>query len=283
MQATLNTNTPYVPHCLLMLVLAVSIHGALIMLYGMLTPQERSVTQGQKDIVVGLKLVSLPSKVIASPPEVKVATQKNVTPKPIKPVQKVVRHKPKPLINPAPIINPEPLAVAETIDAEPIDELMVEEPVVEEKIAEVRTTVASSSEAEAVNREPVTKGNIDLDDNVDSEDNVHKPQQFAVGSSNSAMQKNYETTLLHWLEKHKRYPSTAKRRGQQDIVELSFSIDAQGNLLSYEIVNASAFKSLNKAVEKMIKRASPLPAVPAELANYQAQFSYVVPVQFELR
>ena len=93
----------------------------------------------------------------------------------------------------------------------------------------------------------------------------------------------YETTLLVWLERYKRYPSSAKRRGQEDRIELEFVIDKDGNVLSHKIVKSSPYGSLNKAVAKMIKRASPLPSVPEALRGNKTTFTYVVPILFELR
>lgn len=280
MQRPPTTTIFSLPHWLLMLIVATTIHGVLFMAYHALAPEEGAVDQGEQGIAVGLKVFQLPPQLVSP-------VQKKIPPKA---VQKVAKVKPQPLVEPAPIVKPEPLVLEEPepieeptlIEEEVIEETVVQEEGVEELPSEDETLELASTEppvleAEISGPEPVTEGV------VDSHSDTQQHEEISIGGGNPVAQANYEVTLLSWLEKHKRYPSVAKRRGQQDIVELSFSIDAEGNVLSYEIVTASAFKSLNKAVEKMIKRASPLPAVPMELANYQAQFSYVVPVQFELQ
>ncbi len=94
--------------------------------------------------------------------------------------------------------------------------------------------------------------------------------------------KNYESILITWLNKHKKYPNVARRRGHEGTVILKFEMDAEGNLLFYQIQKASRHDSLNKAVIKMIKQASPMPPVPNELRSGQSKFSYTVPIHFVL-
>ncbi|MBX2807724.1 MAG: TonB family protein [Cellvibrionaceae bacterium] len=93
----------------------------------------------------------------------------------------------------------------------------------------------------------------------------------------------YKARLLAWLEAYKRYPSVAKRRGQEDTLVLEFTIDAQGHVISYTLSKPSRYHSLNRAVEKMIQQASPVVAVPAALRGNQTAFTFVVPIRFQLR
>lgn len=84
-------------------------------------------------------------------------------------------------------------------------------------------------------------------------------------SSNAAP--NWQSQLLGHLNRYKRYPSDARRRGQEGVVKLRFVIDAKGQVLSYEISGRSGNPSLDRATLQMIRRAQPLPAPPAELLN----------------
>lgn len=93
----------------------------------------------------------------------------------------------------------------------------------------------------------------------------------------------HKKSLLAWLEQHKRYPSAAKRRGQEGVVKLQFTIDEDGNVLSYKIIDSSRYSKLNNAVIKMIQNASPLPPIPLSMRkSSSAQFSYSVPIVFTL-
>lgn len=93
---------------------------------------------------------------------------------------------------------------------------------------------------------------------------------------------DYLAKLSMWLNQHKRYPAVARRRGQEGEITVRFSINAEGKLLSHEIVSPARHASLNAAVVKMLNTASPMPAIPAELRNGKTKFEYTIPVLFKL-
>ncbi|TVQ73922.1 MAG: energy transducer TonB [Chromatiaceae bacterium] len=59
------------------------------------------------------------------------------------------------------------------------------------------------------------------------------------------------------------------------------TIDQDGNVLSYELEQGSGHSLLDRAVEDMIRRADPLPAMPADMG--QSTFTFSLPVSFNLR
>jgi protein TonB len=99
------------------------------------------------------------------------------------------------------------------------------------------------------------------------------------GSSASAGQ--YFRQLATWLNRHKRYPSQSRRRREQGTVKVQFTIDRNGRLLSHRILSSSGHSRLDQEVEAMLKRASPLPAIPATLNR--SQLTVTIPVNFSLR
>lgn len=92
---------------------------------------------------------------------------------------------------------------------------------------------------------------------------------------------DYQLLLQAWLERHKKYPRRAERRNLQGTAMLRFTIDRDGNILSYRIQESSGHAVLDEEVEAMIRRAAPLPPVPEEMQS--ARLEFVVPVQFSLR
>lgn len=84
-------------------------------------------------------------------------------------------------------------------------------------------------------------------------------------ASNPDAKPSWEADLLRHLAKFKRYPDDARRRGLVGTVKLKFVVDAQGNVLSYEIVGESGSASLDRATLEMIRKAQPLPPPPKEL------------------
>ena len=62
---------------------------------------------------------------------------------------------------------------------------------------------------------------------------------------------------------------------------LRFVMERDGRVISHRIERSSGHPALDRAVEEMLARAQPLPAMPAEMR--QARLELVVPVQFALR
>lgn len=118
---------------------------------------------------------------------------------------------------------------------------------------------------------------------VEADEMQVKEEETVEGGGNPGLKATYEAHLVAWLERHKHYPASARRRHQEDKVILEFILNASGELLHYQIIQASRFGSLNRAVEKMVKRAAPMPPVPKELHTTSNEYSYVIPVDFHLK
>lgn len=82
------------------------------------------------------------------------------------------------------------------------------------------------------------------------------------------------------LEREKRYPTSARRRGQEDTVELRFVVDRRGNVLSHTIGRSAGIEVLDREVLALLDRASPLPPPPAEMADERIELR--VPIRFTL-
>ena len=90
----------------------------------------------------------------------------------------------------------------------------------------------------------------------------------------------YSAELLKWLNKHKRYPKRAKRKNQQGSVKIAFRVTRNGRITDFTIVESSGVRSLDEAVRKMIKKASPVPALPVEFDS--GQMTFTLPIAFSL-
>ncbi|WP_448664078.1 energy transducer TonB [Sphingomonas sp. CJ20] len=88
---------------------------------------------------------------------------------------------------------------------------------------------------------------------------------------------SYEAQLLAHIQKFRRYPSAARRMGDQGVAHLRVRIDRGGHVLSAQVLRGSGFGSLDKGALETIRRADPLPAVPADR---NAPFEMVLPVEF---
>ncbi len=92
---------------------------------------------------------------------------------------------------------------------------------------------------------------------------------------------SYLGRLQAWLERHKDYPPQARQQRQQGTALLHFVMDRSGRVTRYNIVRSSGYQLLDSEVTNMIQRASPLPAIPAEMTISQLELT--VPVRFNLR
>lgn len=112
-------------------------------------------------------------------------------------------------------------------------------------------------------------------------------QSTASGSSQSASsggrvgaQQDYFSRLLAWLEKHKEYPARERRLRKQGVVRIAFTLHRNGSVSGATITQRSGHPGLDRAALKMLKKASPLPAVPADIPDHKLDL--VVPVEFSL-
>ncbi|RKT44838.1 energy transducer TonB [Thiocapsa rosea] len=91
----------------------------------------------------------------------------------------------------------------------------------------------------------------------------------------------YYAELAAWLERHKRYPPQARKMRQEGIVRVRFVIDRNGRVISHRIETSSGHTALDHAASELLRRASPMPAIPASMG--QSRLEIVVPIAYRLR
>ncbi|WP_049976265.1 energy transducer TonB [Azospirillum sp. B506] len=107
------------------------------------------------------------------------------------------------------------------------------------------------------------------------------PAAPAPSAAPSRAVPTWQGRLLSHLERHKRYPRSAQARRQEGVAQVRFTIDRDGNVLSVQLDRSSGVPSLDEETVEMVRRASPLPAPPEEMAKDRIEL--VVPVQFFIR
>ncbi|HLH87654.1 MAG TPA: energy transducer TonB [Xanthobacteraceae bacterium] len=93
--------------------------------------------------------------------------------------------------------------------------------------------------------------------------------------------KKWYSSVAMQIERHKSYPASAQRRGETGVVELAFSIDREGHVLSSKIVKSSGYKALDEETLATVRRAQPFPVPPADMDG--DKFNFNVPVRFKTR
>lgn len=110
---------------------------------------------------------------------------------------------------------------------------------------------------------------------------VSTAKQIGVSTEVLAAKVSWQGLIRGYLERKKRYPSNARRRHQEGIVSVSFSVDRQGNVTQMDLVKSSNHKSLDEEILALLKRASPLPAPPVDVEG--DIFRFELPFAFYIK
>lgn len=220
-------------------------------------------------IVLFLRFAAAPEKITATDPGVQaitIALAPEPAPEPVAEPEAEPEPKPKPEPKPEPKPKPKPVPKPEP-KPEPIPEPTPEplpSPIPDPEPA-----------AEPPPPPPPTSQTASR-----AEKTAPQTQSGATGGLRDTPP-DYRATLGAWLERHKEYPRRARRLGQQGTVVLHFIMDRQGQVLQWDIRNSSGHQLLDEAVEEMIQRANPLPAMPDSMKVSKLELT--VPVNFALR
>lgn len=167
--------------------------------------------------------------------------------------------KPKPKVEP--IKKPKP-------KSEPIQETEVKpkpKPKVQQNISAQPLQTVQNQGAQGID------GSID---NLIKQHESGQSNQLA-GDPNSA---RYDAQLRQHLMKFKRYPRALKLKRKEAEIEVLFTINAKGELLTTRIVKRTGLPKFEQAVQRLFKRAQPLPTPPAntswQIREYQLVFTY---------
>jgi protein TonB len=90
---------------------------------------------------------------------------------------------------------------------------------------------------------------------------------------------NYSAMVSAWLEAHKRYPDSARERGEEGGVKLRFRVDRFGRVLDYALLESTGYADLDAGIDQMMRGAQ-LPPFPAGMTQSQIEVS--VKLRFKL-
>jgi periplasmic protein TonB len=89
----------------------------------------------------------------------------------------------------------------------------------------------------------------------------------------------YERALLHHIRRFQNYPAGARRDHVQGTVFVLFSIERNGSIANIQIKASSGKPSLDEEALAALRRAQPLPPIPAGLP---AELHVLLPIAFDL-
>jgi periplasmic protein TonB len=82
---------------------------------------------------------------------------------------------------------------------------------------------------------------------------------------------SYQAMISAWLESHKRYPESARERGEEGSAALRFRIDRSGRVLDYSY-RSTGYADLDAGLDEMLRGAQ-LPPFPAGLTAARIEVS----------
>jgi protein TonB len=91
----------------------------------------------------------------------------------------------------------------------------------------------------------------------------------------------WQGELVARLQRARRYPAEARSRGDEGVAYARFTMDRAGRVIAASLVRSSGVPTLDAEAVALIRRAEPLPTMPAELAG--DTITLTVPVTFSLR
>ena len=106
------------------------------------------------------------------------------------------------------------------------------------------------------------------------------PRPAAGTSGTPADNRAYFAALLQQLNRFKLYPAALRKDKIEGRVVLRFTIDAHGSVVRASVERSSGHVDLDRAAERMLTRASPLPAIPPSMGKTRLTLS--VPIEYSL-
>ncbi|MDR1084318.1 MAG: energy transducer TonB [Deltaproteobacteria bacterium] len=101
------------------------------------------------------------------------------------------------------------------------------------------------------------------------------------GRGNPNLLNAYMSQIQRKLSLYKKYPPEAKSQGMVGQVKVNFTVDRQGQVISSRLVQSSGYSALDNEALALLKRVSPVPAIPPELNRNNLNMT--VPVVFSLK
>ncbi len=105
--------------------------------------------------------------------------------------------------------------------------------------------------------------------------------RMAMTPQHSRARATWTKELVIHVNRFKRYPDEARRDKTQGEVDLEFTMDRQGRIVSSRVAKSSGSPALDAEAINVVTRASPLPVPPSDMAG--ETFTLLLPIKFRFR
>ncbi|WP_236994653.1 energy transducer TonB [Granulosicoccus antarcticus] len=124
----------------------------------------------------------------------------------------------------------------------------------------------------------------------DADESTGAKTSASVANTGSASDQNAEGTtgdpnaylgkINAWLKQFHRYPLASKKRKEEGVVHLKFTINREGEIQDASIEKSSGYDRLDRAALELLSEASPVPRIP-DFMNRET-LKLVIPIEYSL-
>ena len=119
---------------------------------------------------------------------------------------------------------------------------------------------------------------------VSDEDSKNKGNGSGIKGNRTGEEivRSYEQEISLWIKQHKVYPEALRNQGLEGKAVIRIRINRGGDILYSAIDTSSGNSAIDEAVLAMVKKSSPLPAVPDDYPE-ASQLEFLIPASFTLQ
>ena len=110
---------------------------------------------------------------------------------------------------------------------------------------------------------------------------VKQPMQIAASGQSARLSRDYRSTLLRLIERHKYYPLRARRNGLEGTTTVAFTVSSNGEIGGIALAQSSGMSLLDQAAVQTIKRVGKAPPFPAGIDK--SKWRFVIPLAYNIR
>jgi len=161
----------------------------------------------------------------------------------------------------------------------PDPEVAIEKKPPSEREEEKPTEEVAKTDSQAQTPSPERKARAPTDIEGAVAEKSAAPRSGASMVSNAAV-RTWKSAMVMHINRHKRYPDTARSHRLTGEVQIVFSMDRSGRVLQSRVRHSSGSTLLDVEAMELFKRASPLPLPPPAVQGEILQ--YVMPITFRM-
>ncbi len=110
---------------------------------------------------------------------------------------------------------------------------------------------------------------------------VKQPMQIAASGQSARLSRDYRSTLLRLIERHKYYPLRARRAGLEGTATVAFTVSSNGEINGVSLAQSSGMSLLDQAAIQTIRRVDKAPPFPSGIER--SKWRFVIPLAYNIR